>query len=145
MESVEEGVQPEWVCIIKITDKISDVVDTIDEGWPELVEMVCSISIEERKRGATPEEMFFNLYSFLFRLYYRIKTNPHKRPFNITSYHEGKQTFWIQNYDYTTFKWAKQNGFDDSISNDIIEIQESKLNTKQLAALHAKCRTKEVI
>ena len=40
----------------------------------------------------------------------------------------------ITNYDYKTFKWAKTEGFVDTVSNDYIDLLADKLTTNQRRA-----------
>lgn len=137
----------EWGCITNLMDKISNLEDGIEGGWPELVDMVTDAVQEEMDKNTDPTDLFFNLYQFLFRLYYRLKTNPEKRPFNMvrrngTACTDGNTyydpDFFIYNYDYTTFKWLKAIGCGDRISNDYAIVPEDKLNDKQRRAMNRK-------
>lgn len=125
--------QMEWGCITNLMDKISDLEEKIDGGWEELIDMVVDAVQEEMDNKSAPENIFFNLYQFFFRLYYRLKANPEKRPFNkvTKTTANGEEAFMIQNYDYTTYKWAKTLGCGDRVSNDYIYVPTIKLNDKQ--------------
>lgn len=130
----------EWGCITNLMDKIGDIEDKIEGGWPELVEMVADAIDEDSK--ANPEDLFFNLYQFLFRLYYRLKTNPEVRDFNQVSKTNilDKEVYRVTNYNYQNFKWAKNNGFADRISNDFIDIDPDKLDDKTKRAFERRCK-----
>lgn len=130
----------EWGCITNLMDKIGDIEDKIEGGWPELVEMVADAIDEDSK--ANPEDLFFNLYQFLFRLYYRLKTNPEVREFNQVSKTNilDKEVYRVTNYNYQNFKWAKNNGFADRISNDFIDIDPDKLDDKTKRAFERRCK-----
>ena len=132
----------EWGCITNLLDKISDIEDKIEGGWPELIDMVVDAVSEEGENKTDPATLFFNLYQFLFRLYYRLKTNPEKRPFNKVSKTEisGEDFFLLQNYDYTTFKWLRAIGCGDRISNDYAHVPVSKLTDKQRRAFERKAK-----
>lgn len=131
----------EWGCITNIINKLSDLEDSIDGGWPELVDMVAD-AVTEESSNKDAVDVFFNLYQFLFRLYYRIKASPEPKPFNIIR-DAGKDKAWrdcfeIYNYDYKTFKWAKSNGWGSNINNSTILIEKGKLNEKQRLAFERK-------
>lgn len=127
----------EWGCITNLADHIMSIEDSIDGGWLELGEMV-SEAMTEEGGNKKPEEVFFNLYGFLFHLLYRLKANPEKAPFN--QYRKIKDQFWISNYDYNTFKWALSHGFGDQISNTEIKIDTDKLSEQQVKALEKRCK-----
>lgn len=116
--------------------RASDLEEQIEGGWPELIDMMADAMSDEGGQK-NPEEAFFYLYAFMFRLYYRLKVNPVKQPFNQYSLHGDE--FWISNYDYNTFKWAVQHGFTEEIDNLVIKIPENKLTQKQIAALKRRC------
>lgn len=129
----------EWGCITNLMDKISRIEDEIEGGWPELVDMVADAVTEEGEKKTGPAELFFNLYQFLWRLYYRLKANPEKRAFN--KYNKSKDgAYWVENYNYATFKWAVNNGFTQEIDNNVIKIPADKLNDKQRRALERRCK-----
>lgn len=127
----------EWGCITNLMDKISSIEDGIEGGWPELVDMVAD-AVSEEGENKDPASAFFNLYQFLWRLYYRLKANPEKRPFN--QYRKMKEDiYWIENYNYATLKWANANGFTHEIDNNVIKIPADKLSDKQRRALDRRC------
>ena len=139
----------EWGCITNLMDKISDIEDKIEDGWPELIDMVVDAVSEEGENKREPEALFFDLYQYLFRLYYRLKANSEKRPFNVVKRHgvacaDGNAyydpEFYIYNYDYTTFKWLKAIGCGDRISNDYAVVPEDKLTDKQRRAFERKAK-----
>lgn len=128
----------EWGCITNLMDKICNLEDKIDGGWPELIDMV-SEAVSEEGENKDPMSAFFNLYQFLWRLYYRLKANPTKRPFN--QYHKGKdRTYWVGNYTYAMLKWANTNGFAREVDNNTIKIPADKLNDTQRRALDRRCK-----
>ena len=119
----------EWGCITNLMNKIGDLEEAIDGGWPELVSMIADAVDEEDSRKAPESELFLNLFEYFWRLYYRLKANKEVREFNtvdkVTAL--GKETYRITNYDYHTYKWAKGGGFGSTISNDFIDMQADKL------------------
>lgn len=138
MEEIKQihDINVEWGCITNLLDKISDIESSIEGGWPELIDMVADAVMEEsEKKDAV--SAFFNLYMFLFRLYYRLKTNPNIQKFN--QYSKNGDEYWIVNYDYTIFTWANKNGYTQEIDNLVVKIPRVKLNDKQRRALDRRC------
>lgn len=143
MEEIDEvhNRSLEWGCVCNLIDKIGNIEEKMDDHWDELLDMIANI-ISEEGREKDPEKIFFDIYAFFFRLYYRLKTNPAKRDFNQISKLTiaGKEVYRITNYDYKTFKWAKGSGFDAAISNDYIDLPAEKLATNQQRAFDRRCK-----
>lgn len=150
MEEIKQlhSLNLEWGCITNLMDRICTLEDGIEGGWQELVDMVAD-AVTEEGEGKDPVSAFFNLYQFLWRLYYRLKANPEKRPFNVvrrngTACTDGNAyydpEFFIYNYDYTTFKWLRAIGCGDRISNDYAVVPEDKLNDKQRRAFERRVK-----
>ena len=129
----------EWGCITNLMDKISNLEEKIEGGWPELVDMVADAMTEEGM-NKNPVTAFFNLYGFLWRLYYRIKENPVKQPFNRYSFDEKNNWFMITNYDYKVYSWAIQNGLGNGISGAYMTLPVESLTEKQTAHLKRRCK-----
>lgn len=125
----------EWGCVTNLIDKIADIENEIDGHWDELCDMVADM-IDKEGQEKDPAKVFFDLYQYCFRLYYRLRTNATKRDFNKISKTtiSGKEVYRIENYDYNTFKWAKNGGFNMTISNDYIDLPSEKLTINQRRA-----------
>lgn len=91
----------EWGCVANLIDKIGGIEEKIDGHWDELCDMVADMISDEGKEE-DPSKIFFDVYQYCFRLYYRLRSNPTKRAFNqidkITI--AGKEVYRITNYDY---------------------------------------------
>lgn len=126
----------EWGCVTNLINKISDIEDKIDGHWDQLCDMIADMISEEGKEE-DPSKIFFDIYQYCFRLYYRLRSDPSKRPFNKISKTVigGEEYYRITNYDYKTFKWAKNAGFGMTISNDCIDMPSSKLTENHRRAL----------
>lgn len=147
MEEIESAHQLnlEWGCLTNLANKICEIECSIKGGWPELADLVADIMTEEGE-NKDPVSAFFDLYSFMWRLFYRVKVNPKKRGFNIIEKrtdHFGKEIYWVTNYDYKYFKWARANGFGDSITNDWFTIAGEKLTDKQRRSLDKRCKKED--
>lgn len=125
----------EWGCICNLIDKISDIEDKMDGHWDELCDMIAD-TVDQEGQEKNPEVIFFDLYEFFFRLYYRLRSNPTKRNFNQVSKTNiaGKEVYRVTNYDYKTFKWARTGGFIEGVSNDYMDLPADKLTTNQRRA-----------
>ena len=144
MEEIEKlhNLNIEWGCVTNLMDKISNIEDKIEGGWPELIDMVADAVTEEGENKTDPAEMFFGLYQFLFRLYHRLKVNSVVREFN-TVYKftaRGKEVYRVTNYNYQIFKFARKVGAGSSITNDFIDFEADKLTTKQRASFDSRCK-----
>lgn len=131
----------EWGCITNLMNKIGDIEDKINGGWPELIDMVAD-AVTEEGENKDMAELFFSLYQFLFRLYHRLKVNDTVREFNtvhkLTT--RGKEVYRVVNYNYQTFKFARKVGAGSSITNDFIDFEADKLTTKQRASFDNRCK-----
>lgn len=125
----------EWGCVCNLIDKISEIEERIEGHWDELLDMIAD-TIGEEGKEEDPAKVFFCIYEFFFRLYYRLRTNPAKRAFNQVSKTNiaGKEVYRVTNYDYKTFKWAVIGGFIDGVSNDYMDLPADKLTTNQRRA-----------
>lgn len=119
----------EWGCVANVIDKIADIEDKMDGHWDELCNMIADM-IDDNAQEKDVAKIFFDIYAFCFRLYYRLRNNPVKRAFNQVSKITiaGKEVYRITNYDYKTFKWARSEGFIDGVSNDCIDLPVEKLS-----------------
>lgn len=126
----------EWGCVTNLIDKIGDIEDKIEGHWDQLCDMIADI-ITEGSNVKDPTTIFFDIYQYCFRLYYRLRANPVRRPFNTVSKISvsGEEHYRITNYDYNTFKWAKKSGFGMTISNDYIDLLEKSLSESQRRAM----------
>lgn len=126
----------EWGCVCNLIDKIGELEENIDGHWDKLLNMIADV-ISEEGEEKDPSVIFFTIYEFFFRLYYRIRSNPTKREFNQISKITvaGEEVYRITNYDYKTFKWAKSGGFIGGVSNDYIDLPDKKLTVNQRRSL----------
>ena len=125
----------EWGSVTVLIDKIAHIEEDIDGHWDELLDMISDVLyLEHDNQDST--EIFFTIYAFFFRLYYRLRANPTKRAFNQVSKINvaGKEVYRITNYDYKTFKWARTGGFMDGVSNDYMDLPADKLTTNHRRA-----------
>lgn len=143
MEEINEvhSLQLEWGAVTNLADRISLLEDKIEGGWPELIDMIADAMTDSS--GEPPEKIFFYLYAFMFRVYYRVKHNLERRPLNVYSREEWgsekEEVYIISNYDFSVFKWAIDSGFVDRLSNERVIIPVDKLTTKQQHAFDRRC------
>lgn len=130
----------EWGCVCNLIDKISAIEEKMDGHWDELIDMLADmVTDESQEKDST--KIFFYIYEYCFRLYYYLRSNPVKQPFNQVSKTNvaGKEVYRIKNYDYKTYKWAMQlaqsGGYLDEITSGWMNIPADKLTTNQRRAL----------
>lgn len=122
--------------IAKLIGEIGDICDSIDNGWVEPTDVVADCFDEAAsniKSWATSATVF----NFLYRLYWRLKKDPHKSKFNVVG--KGEDFYTIDNYDYATFKWCKSLGVKIA-DNRTATIPFDKLTIKQRSALDQKIK-----
>lgn len=142
MEEKSQNRQTElaWGSVSNLIDKISEIEETIDGGWDDLVEMVADTITEE---GAIKSSsvIFSYVFNFMYNLLFRLESNPTKKDFNIISKTRigGKDAFKIENYDYKSFKWAKENELAFKIDKDSLYILEDKLSEPQKKSFNNRC------
>lgn len=130
-----------WGSVTRLMDKIGDEEDRLQ--WPELIDMVVDTYSEEgnNKDGM---DIFFNLYQFLMRVYYRIKAMDKPEPFNEVSKttrvenHEEVPMFMVKNYDYKMFKWAKSKGFNEYMTNGWFLVRVQDLSPSERKGFESK-------
>lgn len=128
-------IEKQWSCISEIIDRLDEQAKRLD--WDRLSDEVSSVfsAAESITDGA---EMFFSPYQYLYRLLHRVKNFDEKQEFNkvyetgFIENHEQNKYIAIQNYDYATFRWARQNGFTARIDNNTIYVEENRLTDQQL-------------
>lgn len=131
----------EWGCVTNLIDKISSIEEAIDGHWDELCNMIADM-ISEKSMEQDPARIFFDIYQYCFRLYYRLRANPTKRTFNQISKTtiSGEEVYRITNYDYKTFVWAREGGFGMTITNDCIDLLSGKLTDNQRRTLERRLK-----
>lgn len=127
----------QWGAVANLIDKISDIENSIDGGWDELVEMV-SDAIVRTEYDEDMTRVFVLLFQYLYRLLFRLKRQPIRRRFDLIE--ETTDSVAIINYSYTAYKWAKENKLIKSITDDRLELLGDKLTNKQLSGLKARAR-----
>lgn len=137
----------EWGCVCNLINKIGDIEENIPGGWDELISMIADDVISEGEKVTDTTKIFFVIYGFVFRLYYRLKACPERREFDVistTTTGDGEEFFRVVNYSYKMFKWAVSSGFSDWISTNYLDIPQSKLTEQQRRAFSRRIK-KETI
>lgn len=130
-----------WGNIMKLAEKVSAESDRLD--WSELADMVAD-ALDSEDKNQDNESLFFGIYQYMYRLLLRVRHYMEKQPFNkiytTTKWqkHEPVPYIRIVNYDYKTYKWAREHRQENFLDNNMIEMPESLFSEKQLASLKAK-------
>lgn len=132
-----------WGCIAKKVEQIGEIADEMN--WPELTKVVTdAFTIAEEETD--PMKLFFDVYQFMFRLYYRVKDMKEPQPFNEVYEatrlieHDNKQCYQVSDYDYKMYVWAKKKGLGDTITNNYFYIPIENLTEQERASFRKKCK-----
>lgn len=123
-----------WSYISKLLDKIDEQAERLH--WDELLDKAADV-FDAANKETDASRVFFEPYQYLFRLYYRVKKMDAPAPFNEVYNTKrpvnGKDQpfFRIRYYDYSTFLWARKNGFTEYLDNNMIDIPKDKLTEAQ--------------
>lgn len=135
----------EWGALLNLAMRIADIEERIGP-WDDLTNMVASLL--DNHRTSSPEALASQVYPYLFRLYFRLRSFSTPIPFNKVSrsaksvpisegsqYKDAQPGFLISNYDFATYRWALALQQDDFISNNELWIPESVLTAAQIKRL----------
>lgn len=140
---MDDDNQIQWSYISKLLDKIDEQAERLH--WDGLIDNAAEV-FDSANRETDAAKVFFEPYQYLFRLYYRVKHFDKPREWNEiykathTISHEEKPFFRIINYTYSTFLWARRNGFVDFLDNNVIDIPEDKLSPSQVKQFNSKVK-----
>lgn len=132
----------EWGAILNLATRIADIEERIGP-WDDLTNMVASLF--DNHRTSSPEILASQVYPYLFRLYFRLRSFSVPVPFNQVfeetrsvptssnvAYHTDQQGFRIYNYDFSIYHFAISLKQDDFIDNASLWISASVLTPAQL-------------
>lgn len=137
----------EWGAVLNLATRIADIEERIGP-WDDLTNLVASLL--DNHRTSSPEVLASQVYPYLFRLYFRLRSFSAPVPFNKVSrttrpvpvsdgsqYKEDQPGFLISNYDFATYRWALSLRQDNFISNNELWMPESALTAAQIKRLDA--------
>ena len=120
-----------WGTASTLLAKASDLAEQM--GRDDIFNMLSdSFDLMETAKG---DEIFFNVFQFCYRIYYRMKVLDKDMPINrVTLEHRGTDDVYVvSNYDYKMFLWAKSKGFGDTINNLQFTVLPSSLTPAELS------------
>ena len=120
-----------WGTASTLLAKASDLAEQM--GRDDIFNMLSdSFDLMETAKG---DEIFFNVFQFCYRVYYRMKVLDKDMPINrVTLEHRGTDDVYVvSNYDYKMFLWAKSKGFGDTINNLQFTVLPSSLTPAELS------------
>ena len=144
---MEEGHFDEhWSAITNRMEKICEVADRLQ--WEELVNMIID-TFDEAVKETDGKKLFATYYQFFLRIYYRVKDKTAPEGFNIV-YNDKRLVnnvevpmFRIKNYDFKMYKWARDKGCLDTMTNDWYLIRKDSLRPAELRSFEAKAKNLE--
>lgn len=140
----------EWGAVLNIATRLADIESHIGP-WDDLTNLVASLL--DSSRTSSPEALATQVYPFLLRLYFRIKSFPTPKPFNQVflstrlvpdpdhpQYSDSQPGFLISNYDFNTYLWAISLNQRDFIDNNSLWIPKSILTPAQIKRLEKEAK-----
>lgn len=105
-----------WGTASTLLAKASELAEQM--GRDDIFNMLSdSFDLMEHAKG---DEIFFNVFQFCYRVYYRMKVLDKDMPLNrVTLERRGTDDVYVvSNYDYKMFLWAKNKGYGSTITNN---------------------------
>lgn len=114
--------------IMTLIDKISGKAEEL--GWEELSQEMVDL-YEEFEKEDNFSRLFFWCHQYLIRLWLRVRFLKNKREFNYVAKHMMSDKYYVHDYKYSVFSFAKDHPETvDKISNDTIIFYADKLSDK---------------
>lgn len=105
-----------WGTASALLAKAGDLAEAM--GRDDIINMISdSMDIMEQETDAS--KIFFNVYQFAWRMYYRMKFLSKDMPLNRVTLENRnhEEVYVVTNYDYKMFLWAKSKGYGKSLTN----------------------------
>ena len=106
-----------WGTAATLLGKAADLAEEM--GRDDIINML-SDAFDLMETIREPSKVFFDVYQFAFRVYFRMKKLAKDMPINrVTLEHRGvDDVYVVTNYDFKMFLWAKNKGYASTISNN---------------------------
>ena len=129
------GSLAQWGCIAQLIEKLDNEAERI--GWDALTNITVG-AFNEAEKETDAYKLFFDWHQFFFRLLHRVRKMKEPAEFNAIDYDGKDEKYWIKNYDYKMFIWARKHGFTDEIDNMIIKVPKEKLTPAEIKGFDKK-------
>lgn len=115
-----------WGTASALLAKAGDLAEAM--GRDDIINMLSdSFDLMESEKEAS--KIFFNVYQFAWRMYYRMKNLNKDMPLNRVTLEtrDHEEVYVVTNYDYKMFIWAKSKGYTKTLSNTEFTVSPSTL------------------
>lgn len=115
-----------WGTASALLAKAGDLAEAM--GRDDIINMLSdSFDLMESERDAS--KIFFNVYQYAWRVYFRMKFLAKDMPINRVTLEnrDHEKVYVVSNYDYKMFLWAKSKGYTKTLTNNEFVVDPSTL------------------
>ena len=97
-------------------------------GRDDIINMLSdSFDLMESEKEAS--KIFFNVYQYAWRVYFRMKSLNKDMPINRVTLEnrDHEEVYVVSNYDYKMFLWAKSKGYTKTLTNNEFIVEPESL------------------
>lgn len=105
-----------WGTASALLEKASEMAEEM--GRDDIINMLSdSYDLMEQAKGS---EIFFNVFQYAWRVYFRMKFLAKDMPINRVTLEDRnhEEVYVVSNYDYKMFLWAKSKGYGGTLTNN---------------------------
>lgn len=115
-----------WGTASALLAKASDLAEAM--GRDDIINMLSdSFDLMESEKEAS--KIFFNVYQYAWRMYFRMKSLAKDMPINRVTLENRnhEEVYVVSNYDYKMFLWAKSKGYTKTLTNNEFVVEPESL------------------
>lgn len=115
-----------WGTASALLAKAGDLAEAM--GRDDIINMLSdSFDLMESEKDAS--KIFFNVYQYAWRVYFRMKFLAKDMPINRVTLEnrDHEKVYVVSNYDYKMFLWAKSKGYGKTLTNNEFVVDPSTL------------------
>lgn len=114
-----------WGTASALMNKAAELAEKMERD--DIINMLSdSYDIMEQAKG---NEIFFNVFQFAWRMYFRMKFLDKNMPINRVTLENRnhEEVYVVSNYDYKMFLWAKSKGYGGTLTNNEFVVKPDSL------------------
>ena len=115
-----------WGTASALLAKAGDLAEAM--GRDDIINMLSdSFDLMESEKEAS--KIFFNVYQYAWRVYFRMKSLNKDMPINRVTLEnrDHEEVYVVSNYDYKMFLWAKSKGYTKTLTNNEFIVEPESL------------------
>ena len=115
-----------WGTASALLAKAGDLAEAM--GRDDIINMLSdSFDLMESEKDAS--KIFFNVYQYAWRVYFRMKFLNKDMPINRVTLENRnhEEVYVVSNYDYKMFLWAKSKGYTKTLTNNEFVVEPESL------------------